>query len=112
MLYRDFSETSLPFPLDTGIEKHATDDQCASGKLQGFRDLAEQERRQDGCDHRSQSLEADTKDGEKYFRHHLKMLCPRMVEKTASSKPTTMVFSPIPKQIIPFHNRSDFRGVQ
>ena len=35
----------------------------------------------------SHSLDADTKAGEKYFRHQLKMLCPRIVEKTASSRP-------------------------
>ena len=28
----------------------------------------------------SHNLEADTKDGEKYFRHQLKILCPKMVE--------------------------------
>ena len=42
----------------------------------------------------SQSLEAETKDGEKNFRHQLKMLCPRIVEKMASSAPTRMGLGP------------------
>ena len=35
----------------------------------------------------SHSLDADTKAGEKYFRHQLKMLCPKMVENTAKYLP-------------------------
>ena len=52
----------------------------------------------------SQSLEADTKDGEKYFRHQLKILCPKIVEKIASSRPTTMALGPYPKRLL-FWNR-------
>ena len=32
---------------------------------------------------------AGKKDGEKYLRHHEKILCPMIVEKTASKRPTT-----------------------
>ena len=42
----------------------------------------------------SHSLDADTKDGEKYLRHQLKMLCPSIVEKIASNNPTQMAFHP------------------
>ena len=42
----------------------------------------------------SQSLEADTKEGEKYFKHQLKMLWPKMVENTASSRPTITALQP------------------
>ena len=42
----------------------------------------------------SQSLDAETKEGEKYFRHQLKMLWPRMVEKMARRAPTTMALGP------------------
>ena len=42
----------------------------------------------------SQSLDADTKAGEKYLRHQLKILWPRMVENNASSKPTTTALKP------------------
>ena len=42
----------------------------------------------------SQSLDAETKEGEKYFRHQLKMLWPRIVEKMASNAPTMMGLGP------------------
>ena len=42
----------------------------------------------------SQSLEAETKEGEKYLRHQLKMLCPKMVEKTPSNRPTIGALNP------------------
>jgi len=42
----------------------------------------------------SQSLEADTKEGEKYFRHQLKMLCPRIVEKIARKNPIEIGLNP------------------
>ena len=42
----------------------------------------------------SQSLDADTKAGEKYFRHQLKILCPKIVEKMDSNKPTTTALIP------------------
>ena len=35
----------------------------------------------------SQSFEADTKAGEKYFKHQVKILCPSKVEKIPSSNP-------------------------
>ena len=44
----------------------------------------------------SHSLEADTKEGEKNFRHQLKILCPRSVENTASKSPTTTEAAPYP----------------
>ena len=42
----------------------------------------------------SQSLEADTNAGEKYFRHQLKILCPKIVEKTDNNNPTTTALIP------------------
>ena len=42
----------------------------------------------------SQSLDAETKEGEKYFKHQLKILWPNMVEHTASSKPTITALQP------------------
>ena len=37
----------------------------------------------------SQSFDAETNDGEKYLRHHEKILCPIMVENSANNIPTT-----------------------
>ena len=42
----------------------------------------------------SHSFDADTKAGEKYFKHQLKILCPNMVEKTDNNKPTTIALIP------------------
>lgn len=49
----------------------------------------------------SRSLDADTNDGDKNFRHQLKILCPKMVEKTLKSKPTTIAETPYPTRGIP-----------
>ena len=42
----------------------------------------------------SQSLEADTKDGEKYFRHQENTLWPRMVGNNASRNPMITIRQP------------------
>lgn len=42
----------------------------------------------------SQSFDADTNAGEKYFKHQLKMLCPKIVEKADSKSPTTTALIP------------------
>lgn len=49
----------------------------------------------------SQSFEADTNDGDKYFRHQLKILCPSSVEHTESSSPTTTEAVPYPVNAVP-----------
>ena len=42
----------------------------------------------------SHNFDAETNAGEKYFRHQLKILCPKIVENTASKKPTITTFIP------------------
>ena len=42
----------------------------------------------------SQSFDADTNAGEKYFKHQLKMLCPKIVENTDNSNPTITALIP------------------
>ena len=49
----------------------------------------------------SHSLEADTKEGEKNFRHQLKILCPKRVEHTLRSRPTTTDLTPYPVKARP-----------
>ena len=45
--------------------------------------------------------EADTKEGEKNFRHQLKILCPKRVEHTLRSRPTTTDLTPYPVKARP-----------
>ena len=42
----------------------------------------------------SQSFDADTNAGEKYFKHQLKILCPKIVEKTDNNRPTITALTP------------------
>ena len=42
----------------------------------------------------SHSFDADTKEGEKYFKHQEKMLWPKMVENIANRSPTTGALMP------------------
>lgn len=42
----------------------------------------------------SHNFDADTKAGEKYFKHQVKILCPRSVEKIPSRSPQTAGLMP------------------
>ena len=58
----------------------------------------EQESGENGGYRRLAQLGGETKAGDKNFRHQLKMLWPRMVEKTARRNPTTIPLEPVSGQ--------------